>query len=551
MTSPVVRHAIAVLAVALFAAATGLAGVFSLPPLDRDEARFAQATAQMLESGDFIAIRFQDSERNKKPAGIHWLQAASVTAFSDVSAREIWAYRIPSLAGVILAAAFTCLAGARLYGPRTGLLAGLLLAAAPVVAAEATIAKTDAVLLALVCMAQLAFIHVYARAQAAAEAGWRWPLSFWAAQGAAALVKGPIGPMISILTGLGLALKPPRWSWLAPLRPASGVLLLILIVSPWAFAIWAATEGRFFADAVGGDMLGKVGDAQEGHVGPPGYHAALVWLLFWPAAALIAPGLILAWRERADWRARFLLAWVVPAWIVFELAATKLPHYVMPLYPALAIMAAHAATQMGAKAAASVWVRRSGALVYLGAGLAAAALAGALPILAGEAQTSPLHVAAASLTAAGAILIAILFWRSRAFTGGVAAALLASAYAWTMMGAALPGLSPLAVSPRLSAALDIVELHPLHDDLAPAAIAGYSEPSAVFLLGTQTALTTGADAAARLISGAASAAIVETREDAAFKTALGGVSVASLAVIDGLNYSNGKTVTLTIYTIAP
>ncbi|MEZ5891936.1 MAG: hypothetical protein R3C58_02135 [Parvularculaceae bacterium] len=114
--------------VAVFAAATAFAGLFSLPPLDRDEARFAQATAQMLETGDFITIRFQDDERNKKPAGIYWLQAASVSVFSTVEAREIWAYRIPSLIGVTLAASSTFLLGSRLYGGRKPVLSRLLLA---------------------------------------------------------------------------------------------------------------------------------------------------------------------------------------------------------------------------------------------------------------------------------------------------------------------------------------------------------------------------------------------------------------------------------------
>jgi len=59
-----------------------LPGIAAIPPLDRDEARFAQASRQMLETGDFLRIRFQDEARNKKPAGIYWLQAASVAAFS-------------------------------------------------------------------------------------------------------------------------------------------------------------------------------------------------------------------------------------------------------------------------------------------------------------------------------------------------------------------------------------------------------------------------------------------------------------------------------------
>src|SRR5471030_3143494 len=80
-------------ALALMAALPGLLG---LPPLDRDESRFAQASAQMLESGDFVSIRFQDTPRFKKPVGIYWLQAAAVKLFSNVEGREIWSFRIPS-----------------------------------------------------------------------------------------------------------------------------------------------------------------------------------------------------------------------------------------------------------------------------------------------------------------------------------------------------------------------------------------------------------------------------------------------------------------------
>src|SRR5215475_13117626 len=82
-------------AVAAFIAfLAGLPGLIAVPPLDRDEARFAQATAQMLESDDFVVIRFQEEPRFKKPVGIHWLQAASVRLLSSPEARQIWAYRV-------------------------------------------------------------------------------------------------------------------------------------------------------------------------------------------------------------------------------------------------------------------------------------------------------------------------------------------------------------------------------------------------------------------------------------------------------------------------
>src|SRR5258708_505866 len=76
-----------------------LPGIASIPPLDRDEARFAQATRQMLETGDFLRIRFQDQARNKKPAGIYWLQAAAVAVFSTPASTAIWPYRLPTRRG--------------------------------------------------------------------------------------------------------------------------------------------------------------------------------------------------------------------------------------------------------------------------------------------------------------------------------------------------------------------------------------------------------------------------------------------------------------------
>ena len=98
----------------------GLPGLLAVPPLDRDESRFAQATAQMLESRDFVVIRYQEEPRFKKPVGIHWLQAASVSLVSNPEDREIWAYRIPSLLGAMLAAAACAWGAAAFFGPLGG-----------------------------------------------------------------------------------------------------------------------------------------------------------------------------------------------------------------------------------------------------------------------------------------------------------------------------------------------------------------------------------------------------------------------------------------------
>lgn len=144
------------LALLLLCLALWLPGFLTLPATDRDEARFAQASRQMVETGDYLRIRFGQEERNKKPAGIHWLQAAAVhaaeaTGLGDRS--QIWPYRVPSLLGALAAVLATFQLGRALVGRRAALLGAAMLAASLVLVGEAHIAKTDAVLLATVTAA--------------------------------------------------------------------------------------------------------------------------------------------------------------------------------------------------------------------------------------------------------------------------------------------------------------------------------------------------------------------------------------------------------------
>src|SRR3954463_10040177 len=107
-----------------------LPGFFNIPPVDRDETRFAQATKQMVESGDYVDIRFQDDVRYKKPVGIYWLQSAAVQAATKLGLQRaqvrIWIYRIPSLIaaiGVVLMTYWTALG---FVSRRAAVLAGLI-----------------------------------------------------------------------------------------------------------------------------------------------------------------------------------------------------------------------------------------------------------------------------------------------------------------------------------------------------------------------------------------------------------------------------------------
>ena len=215
---------------ALVAFLAGLPGVFAMPPLDRDESRFAQATAQMLETGDFIVIRFQDEPRFKKPVGIHLLQAGSVALFSQAEDRQIWAYRLPSLLGAMLAAAACAWGAAVFFGGPTGLLAGALLGATFLLSTEAFIAKTDAVLAGTTTLAMAALARIYAASREGGRTGRLTRLLFWLGLSASILVKGPVGLMVVVLTALSLSAWGRRWRWLKDLGWVWGLIILAAVV---------------------------------------------------------------------------------------------------------------------------------------------------------------------------------------------------------------------------------------------------------------------------------------------------------------------------------
>ena len=131
-----------------------LPGVLSLPPLDRDESRFAQSSRQMVESGNWVDIRLGHVPRYKKPIGIYWLQSAATSVAGMGHDNRIWTYRLPSLLGAIAAAWLTVWVAAAVTGAAGAFLAGLLMLGSVLLTAEATIATTDAVLLACVLAVQ-------------------------------------------------------------------------------------------------------------------------------------------------------------------------------------------------------------------------------------------------------------------------------------------------------------------------------------------------------------------------------------------------------------
>jgi 4-amino-4-deoxy-L-arabinose transferase-like glycosyltransferase len=520
---------------ALLALALDLPGIAALPVLDRDEARFAQATRQMIETGDYLRIRFQNEARNKKPAGIYWLQAASVRAFGDAAGTAIWPYRLPSVVGAVAAVLLAFGLGQGLVGRRAALIGAGLLAATLELSVEAHIAKTDAVLLATAVAAQGALGLIYRAARERRPAPWRWPLVFWLAQALAILIKGPVVPVLSLLTVIAVSAADREAGWLKGLRAWWGVPLLLAIAGPWFLAIDRATGGAFIDEAVGHDLLGKLIGAQEAHGAPPLTHLLILLAGFWPATLFLGAIVAQAWRARRDIAVRFLIAWAVPFWILVELVPTKLPQYLLPVYPALALMAGRAVLAGGAS-----WRRYDVlfAAIWALVGLCLVAALIETPIQYGPGLDPVAVGAAAALAVLGTALLA---WRR-----SPAAPLLAIA-------CSLVVYVPLAqfVAPRLdrlfvsdaAAALVRQQLGPVH---RPIAAVGYAEPSLVFLLGTDTALLPPQAAAAALAQHRVAGILVERRQDMAFRQAYG-APLQARGTVAGLDYSTGKPVSLTLF----
>jgi len=510
-------------------------GVGSVPPIDRDEPRYTQASKQMLESGDYVDIRFQDEPRYKKPIGIYWLQALAVGVTGDPG--SIRSYRIPSFVGAWLAVLLTFELGRRMFDPATGFLAASLLATSVLVAVEATLATTDAALLASITAAALGLWSIYAAVGAARTPPFLEVTGFWIALGAGILLKGPVAPAVVLLTVAALAFRSgiAPAQWLRAFRPAWGLVVLALVVAPWGVAIALESGGAFYLEAFRGDLLPKLLGGQESHGGPPGTYLALAPVTLFPATLVLLPALATVWRSRERRAERFCLAWIAPTWALFECLPTKLPHYVLPVFPPLVLLAARyalASPEAGPLARIShrIWIAI--ALAVAASGVAASLLLRVTP-----------GVSAWILAAAAGAAVVIVTRELRAGRLPRAAAWAIAASAVTvpvLLGGVLPGLEPLWLTER---AAGVAAASP-----GPFAAVGYHEPSLVLRLGTDTRLI-GPDEGARFLARHEDALLlVADRERAAVEEAARatGISLRERAAFEGFHYTKGRWIRLAV-----
>jgi 4-amino-4-deoxy-L-arabinose transferase-like glycosyltransferase len=523
-------HWRAVAGLIILALVSFLPGIAGIPPVDRDEARFAQSTKQMLETGNYVDIRFQEGTRYKKPIGIYWLQAALVKLTGQGAEAPIAAYRLASLLGALAAVLLTYWAAMPLFGRSAAFIAASAMAVSVILAAEAHLAKTDAVLLATVLLTQGSLARIYLSDRT------RPPpllaaLCFWIGLGLGILVKGPIVLMVAGLTALSLAIVDRDARWLLRLRPLIGVPLAAAIVLPRFIAILTIAGRDFIGQSVGHDLLGKLGGGQEGHAAPPGTHFALFWLIFWPAAALLPAATQWIWRERGDPAVRLSLAWLVPSLLVFEAVVTKLPHYPLPVYPAVAALLGGA---VAARGLAGGWLlaRAPAILAAVGGILVATVLVVAIARFGGGITPAAVAVAVLGIVlAAGSIVVSL---KGAPLAGIALLAVAALPIHVLTFGIAAPAVAGLWLTPRIAAALE--RDAPCSDRVV--ASAGYQEASLIFTVGTGIKFVDGAAAAAVFLAGpGCRVALVDARIEPVFlrRAKVAKLGVVKKETIAGLN----------------
>ena len=315
-----------------------LTGIFEIPILDRDEARFATASKTMLLENEFIDIKMYDEPRYKKPVGIYWLQVASNFIFGDIPYDNITLYRLPSILSIFLAFIFIFFRLRKIFDNEISFLTIFFLMFSLLTLSEMLQAKTDGALFLTIILCNLMIYSLIENH----KIKYKEKLIFWSALAIGVLIKGPIIFIFTILPLIIFSVI-KRKNFLKEIFSFSGLILFLVVAVPWFIIITIKSNGAFWYESVGHDLLGKVSSGQESHGFPPGYYLITTLILFWPGSILIYPFIKKNFEQnfiriRKDDLTFFLLISFSVPYILFELVSTKLPHYIYPSYLPLSIL---------------------------------------------------------------------------------------------------------------------------------------------------------------------------------------------------------------------
>lgn len=356
-----VRHLLIVALVATSVFFT-LLGASSL--WDEDEPKNAACAREMLDAGNWIVPQFNYQLRTDKPILLYWLM---MTAYSVFGVTE-FAARFWSATVAVGTTLLTLGIGRRLYGGDVGLWAGLAMAGCVMFAVGGRAATPDSLLIFCTTAAFYAFVRFGGVETGRLSLGGH--LALYAAMGTAVLAKGPVGVVLpSAVIGLYLLLRPREldatrsiWNRFAPrrvlevvgsMRPLVLLVVVGVIAVPWYAAVGIQTDGRWLAGFLGTHNVARFTGTMENHSGSVLYYPAAVLIGFFPWSCFLPWGIYRLVRRlrtpddlatvatssgRSGRPDLFVACWAGLYLTFFSIAGTKLPSYVLPCYPALAVL---------------------------------------------------------------------------------------------------------------------------------------------------------------------------------------------------------------------
>jgi 4-amino-4-deoxy-L-arabinose transferase-like glycosyltransferase len=505
---------------------------------DRDEPRFARATVEMIESGNYLYPTFNGRLRPDKPILIYWLMSVPVRLLGPISL----ACRFFSTVGIVVTCVLTFFLGRRLLGVKAALWSMTVLSSTLLIIVEGTAATADGILLPSMVAVMVLFAH-------ALKAGPRWyhvgAMGF--AFGLGLLAKGPVAllPIPVIIVTLWLTRKSDfrAGACLGQLGGAAAVGALLFVA--WAIPANTATQGEFLRLGIGHHVLARTARPMEHHGGDfllhlP-YYLPVMIAGFFPWT-LHLPGAISAVLGRRVGGAHFrelFLAWVVSIVAIMTVVATKLPHYILFTWPALALaVGGTLAAPPGALVDRDRRWLRGGIYFYgpVAGGMTVGLIAAPLWL------HLPGAIGAFWISAAVLLLVSLVAMRQqlqdRPQASAVTLLLGVVVLQLPLMLGVMPALESLKISPALARAIK----HQMSPEV-PVATFRYSEPSLNFHVGRPVESLAGPEAVAQWARQPQPGVLVVPRTILAeIEQRHGPLGLEEMATKEGLNYAKGKVV---------
>ena len=298
-----------------------------------DEGRYAEIAREMLVTGDWVTPRYNGYKYFEKPPLQIW---ATASAFNIFGVGD-WQARLWTALTGFLTIVFIGFTGARIYSARAGWLAAVALASSPMWVIGGHINSLDMGLSAFLVAALCSLLLAQTSSNKTYSRNWMW--ACWAFMALATLSKGVIGVAIPGMVFAVYSITAWDWKIWKRLHIISGSILFLAITAPW-FVVIAQRNPEFLEFFFIHEHLQRFTQTAHSRTGPIYFFLPLLLLGFLPWIAQVPGAIAQTWRER---NREFSSGWLLTCWFVvilgfFSISQSKLPGYIIPLFPALALI---------------------------------------------------------------------------------------------------------------------------------------------------------------------------------------------------------------------